>query len=327
MLEETELGAFESIELRSVFPDEAQYFTPWLLKNLSHLQETLNMDLEPEGREIQVGAFKADIVCQNTADGSWVVIENQLEETDHAHLGKVLTYAAGLDARTVIWIAKRFKDEHRAALDWQNKIAEDDIHFFGIEVELWRIGDSLPAPRFNIVCQPNDWSREVTDTATQHLTESQLQYQKYWTHLRDALERAESAVLFSTPSKYSYQSFGIGHSDFQIRAWQSRKNKQIYIQLMMLEEDAKAHFHLLKEQQQDIEAEFGESLKWLEMPNNKGSSVYLYQENVDPTDEADWQNQHEWMISKLERFYKVFQQRIKHLDADEEDIEELDGLA
>lgn len=111
------LSRLEEVELREVWPDEAQDFTPWLAEeeNLGLLGETLGLELELVAREIQVGDYRADILCKNE-DGSRVLIENQLEKTDHRHLGQILTYSAGLDVLTVIWVAKQFEKDHRAAL-------------------------------------------------------------------------------------------------------------------------------------------------------------------------------------------------------------------
>ena len=153
----TEMGRLERVALRDIWTTEAQDFTPWLAQpeNLAVLSETLNMDLETAGQEESVGPFRADILCRDTLDDSWVLIENQLERTDHTHLGQLLTYAAGLQTVTIVWVAANFTDEHRAALDWLNEITDERFRFFGLEVELWKIGNSPAAPKFNIASRPN----------------------------------------------------------------------------------------------------------------------------------------------------------------------------
>jgi hypothetical protein len=160
----TELGRLERVELRNIWQSEAQHFTPWLARedNLALLADTLGIDLELEAVERNVGPFRADILCKDTISDSWVLIENQLERTDHTHLGQLMTYAAGLNAVTIVWIAARIADEHRAAMDWLNDITTGDVQFFALEVELWRIGDSPAAPKFNVVSKPNDWSRSLS---------------------------------------------------------------------------------------------------------------------------------------------------------------------
>ena len=163
------LGRLERVDLRKEWKTEAQDFTPWLTQpeNLAVLSQTLNMDLETAGQEESVGPFRADILCRSTDDDSWVLIENQLERTDHTHLGQLLTYAAGLKTVTIVWVAATFTDQHRAALDWLNEITDERFRFFGLEVELWRIGNSPAAPKFNIVAKPNEWVRAVNQT-TRH---------------------------------------------------------------------------------------------------------------------------------------------------------------
>ena len=162
-----ELERLERVDLRNIRETEAQDFTPWLAteENLSVLADTLHMELELAVQETNVGPFRADILCRNADGGDWVLIENQLERTDHSHLGQLLTYAAGLHAVTICWIADNFTEEHRAALDWLNEITDDRFQFFGLEIELWRIGNSPPAPKFNVVSKPNDWSRSVAEMA------------------------------------------------------------------------------------------------------------------------------------------------------------------
>ncbi len=158
------LARLERVDLREEWKTEAQDFTPWLAQadNLALLSETLNMELKTMGQEASVGPFRADILCRDTLDDSWVLIENQLERTDHTHLGQLLTYAAGLQTVTIIWVAATFNDEHRAALDWLNEITDERFRFFGLEVELWKIGDSPAAPKFNIVSKPNEWAHSAS---------------------------------------------------------------------------------------------------------------------------------------------------------------------
>ena len=146
------LGRLERVELRDYWEHEGSDFTPWLAseENIALLSETIGLELEVQQEEAAVGPFRADILCRDTASDELVIIENQLEKTDHKHLGQTITYASGLDAVNIVWIAARFTEEHRAALDWLNRITHEEFRFFGIEIELWRIGKSVPAPKFNI---------------------------------------------------------------------------------------------------------------------------------------------------------------------------------
>ena len=195
------LGRLERVSLRDVWLSQADDFTPWLAKeeNIAILSDAIGIDLEVEAQEKEVGPFRADILCKDTATANWVLIENQLEKTDHTHLGQLMTYAAGLQAVTMRFrIAERFTEEHRAALDWLNEITDDRFNFFGLEIELWRIGESPVAPKFNIVCKPNDWSKTVANAASslaaEELTETKKLQLEYWTTFRDYIEEQGSPV-------------------------------------------------------------------------------------------------------------------------------------
>ena len=183
------LGKLEKVDLRQIWQNEGQDFTPWLAQkeNLELLGEVIGIELELEAQEKNVGPFRADILCKNTSDDSLVLIENQIERTDHKHLGQLLTYASGLQSVVIVWVASKFTEEHRKALDWLNEITDEKFRFFGLEVELWKIGNSSVAPKFNIVSQPNNWSKAVAQAAknldTQETSETKgLQY-RYWQNL------------------------------------------------------------------------------------------------------------------------------------------------
>lgn len=156
-----DLGKLERVELREAWTSESADFTPWLADHLDLLGEQLGLSLELVGREVSVGQFSADILCRLTGTDHLVLVENQLEWTDHRHLGQIITYTAGLEALTVIWVAAGFVEQHRGALDWLNGNTPEDVGFYGVEVQLWRIGDSAPAPRFNVVSRPNIGFKEV----------------------------------------------------------------------------------------------------------------------------------------------------------------------
>lgn len=159
------LGRLSQVDVREVWPSEANSFTPWLAQeeNLRLLAETINMSLILEAREKPVGMFRADIIARNVHTGHLVLIENQLERTDHGHLGQLIMYAAGLKAVSIVWVSSLFTDEHRATFDWLNEVTDAGIAFYGLEMELWQIGDSAIAPKFNLVSKPNMFSKRVSE--------------------------------------------------------------------------------------------------------------------------------------------------------------------
>ena len=291
-----------------------------LPENLTVLSETLGVELELEGREKPVGRFSADLLCKEVGADRWVLIENQLERTDHAHLGQLLTYSAGLQAVTIIWIASAFTEEHRAALDWLNQRTDDDVRFFGLEVELWKIGTSPAAPKFNIVAKPNDWSRSVAHAARSiadgEPTQTQALQQRYWAALHQVLNAIGGAVGGNRkPQLQSWMSYSIGRSGFHIGAVMNRQKRLIRAELYLSGSSAKAHFNLLLAQQSEIERELGYQVIWEELPAGTDSRISRWLSEVEPGDEADWSRQHNWLAVTLNDFHKVFAPRVKEVDA------------
>lgn len=316
------LGRLEKVDLREVWNSEADHFTPWLAReeNLALLGEVLGLDLEHEATEQNVGPFRADIVCRDTVTNTWVLIENQLERTDHTHLGQLMTYAAGLNAVTIAWIAARFTDEHRAALDWLNEITSQDVNFFGLEVELWRIGHSDVAPKFNVVSKPNDWIKTATasrQAAARENSETELLHLEYWTVFREYLEDHGTVLRPRKPFPQYWYDFAIGRADFYLSALTGMRDGYIQVRIVLTGPNAKAHYHLLAADANAIEQEFGETLLWNEGPDQKQSDVSLYRYEVDPTQRENWAEYHAWLHDKLERFYRVFEPRVRVLDADD----------
>ena len=184
MAEIPELGRIEKIDLREAWPNEAEDFTPWLSEQgLDELGEALGLELEMQSREAPVGSFALDMLCTESGTNRTVIIENQLGQTDHDHLGKLLTYAGGCDANVIVWIAKEFRDEHRQALELLNQRTGEDTEFFGVVIELWKIGDSHPAPHFKMVVVPNEWIIKTFPTGT----ERSRRYREFFQELIDSL--------------------------------------------------------------------------------------------------------------------------------------------
>jgi hypothetical protein len=310
------LGRLERVNLDEAWETEAGHFTPWLAQeeNLELLGEVLGIDLECEAVEKNVGPFRADILCKDTAENSWVLIENQIAKTDHTHLGQLMTYAAGLNdaeglkVTTIVWISSTFRDEHRAALDWLNEMTVDSVRFFGLEVELWKIGDSLAAPRFNIVCQPNDWKSTVRE-ATESVSvdddrPSHILRMKYWTAFRSYLQENKSKLRPQKPSKDHWYSFGIGTSQAHTSALLIARDSTIAVELA-LKMNSKEVFADLYSRKDAIERAIGAELDWRELPDKKTSRILLLKD-ADGSDEKDWPKQFEWLQETLEKFDDVF---------------------
>lgn len=302
------LGRLEQVELRSIWISESADFTPWLAEdeNIARLGEAIGMDLELEGKERAVGPFKADVLCKDSMTGNWVLIENQLERTDHTHLGQLLTYAAGLEVVTIVWLAQKFTEEHRAALDWLNRITHDQFSFFGIEIELLRIGSSDLAPNFRVISKPNDWQRKVSEANTNmNLTEIEKFRMDYWGKLAEYISSRSKILACRKPQPNHWFSFGIGSTDAHLSARVNTKERKVQVALTLSPANAKALFAYLKNSEQDIESKIGARLDWRELPDNKRSYVEL-SHSCEPTDRSDWLVQHQWLFERLESFHKNF---------------------
>jgi hypothetical protein len=331
-LSQVTLGRLERVELRDIWMSEASHFTPWLARseNLEVLGETLGLELELEAQERAVGPFRADILCKDIGRDQWVLIENQLEKTDHVHLGQLLTYASGLEAVTIIWVAARFTEEHRSTLDWLNRITNESFRFFGVEVELWRIGGSPAAPKFNIVSKPNDWSQAVAHAARAiddaELTDTRKIQRDYWDGLHQALREVAGAVRGDRkPQPQSWMAYPVGRTGFHLSAVMIRPKRQVRAELYIAGDSAKLYLAELMVQRAEIEHEFGEQLTWEDLPTRRDCRVAIYLNDVDPEDQADWARQHRWLADKLNRMHRVFSKRVPALRADSGFVAEADA--
>lgn len=197
------LDKLKKVDLRDVWPHEALDFTKWLSEepNLAILSSAVGIELELIETESSVGSFNVDIYAQEAGTGRKVIIENQLEDTNHDHLGKVITYAAGKGAEVVVWVVARARDEHRQAIEWLNQHTDSDFGFFLVEIELWSIGDSLPAPRFNVVEQPNEWTKAIK--LSEGLSETERVKLSYWTKYREVAQATPEFLRVFNPQKPS----------------------------------------------------------------------------------------------------------------------------
>ena len=316
------LGRLVKVDLRSVWSSESSDFTPWLARaeNLAVLGETVGIDLELEAQEKDVGPFRADILCKDLGTESWVLIENQLERTDHTHLGQLLVYASGLKAVTIVWVAQRFTEEHRATLDWLNAITDDQFRFFGLEVELWRIGQSEPAPKFNVVSKPNDWSRQVSQAAhrieTGELSDVKRTQLEFWTGFMKHLAARGSRIRPVAPRPQHWAPFSIGRTGFRLDAMALVRDRGMAVNLVLTDEKAKPHFHLLAQDRALVETEIGMPLQWRELPSNKESHVYTGAHPADYAARDRWPEYYDWLADKAEAYVRVLGPRIRELRAE-----------
>lgn len=326
-------GRLERVDLRAGWVSEAQDFTPWLAneENIALVGEAIGLELEKVSAEVGVGPYRADILCKETANDSWVLIENQLERTDHIHLGQILTYAASLEAVTVVWIARTFTDEHRAALDWLNKITEGNFNFFGLEIQLWRIGDSPIAPRFNVVSQPNDWAQTVRRTAESRARGAtsgtgQL-HLEYWSQLKEFFQERGSLLKLPSPPGGSGIRLSLGRSNFSLEAWNITTAGRSEVDVAIRGPRRWAQLQLLRRRSTDLERQLGLGpLSWTDTPGKPVSRAWLSRTS-NPRDRTSWPELNLWFAETLERMDAVFRPIVKTLDPDNDVSEDAGSMA
>lgn len=312
------LGQLESVEIRSQWPNEESNFTPWLATddNIQLLADAIALDLEVEDTEVSIGSFKADIVAKD-GDGRKVIIENQLGKTDHKHLGQLITYASGLGARIIIWVCREVTDEHRQAVDWLNEVTTTDVAFFACEIELWRIGESPPAPKFRVISSPNDWSK-VVRTPHETMSPTKTMHLEFWNAFKESMTATETDLRLRTPRAAHWYSIAVGRSKFNIALTNNTQAHRLGCEIYIRGKKAKAAFAMLQEQQQEIETSLGK-LEWQELPEGQDCRIIKYRE-ADTKNRETWPELHTWLKDSAESFHDVFSPRIKTLKLAGEEV-------
>ena len=304
------LSKLKKVELREIWQREDADFTNWLAKeeNLKILSEEIEVDIELVGTEQNVGRFSVDILAKEEAGDRNIIIENQLEKTDHDHLGKIITYASGYDAEIIIWIVKSVRAEHHKAIDWLNEHTEEKIGFFLIKIELWQIGDSDPAPKFEIVASPNEWAKAIkTSTSGGGPSELNIKYLDFWNRFKDyALTKGHDTNR--KPFPQNFYEVGIkGYSGCWISFSFPSREKKIRCSLYI--SNNKDLFNFLKERQIEIEKDAGKKFIWAE--EKKDSLIKLEKEVDSVFDESKDEEYFSWLYDMNIMFRNVFTKYLK----------------
>ncbi|WP_200885251.1 DUF4268 domain-containing protein [Vibrio campbellii] len=306
-----ELGKIKVVPVRTIWKHEANDFTPWLYNHIQELSDALGIELEVEDVEVPVGPYYADILAKDTGTGKYVVIENQLEKTDHDHLGKCLTYASVLDASTVIWLASNFTDEHKKALDWLNDHTSDELAFYGIKLELLQINESLPAVNFNIVSQPNDVVKQVTKRKdNSELSETRMTQLKFWEAFKSSLQQTNKITKLQTPRPQYWFDIALGKSGIHLSNTFNTNENVIGLRVYIGSKEVPKWLPYFEEHKTDIEHQLGQKLEWSPNSNAKDKVITLTK-SFDLTNEAKWQEPIKWLTENTVRFYEVFSQLVK----------------
>jgi len=300
------VGRLENVDLRKVWVKEAKDFTTWLESNLDILSEHLGFDLSPLEREKSAGTFSADIFAEGP-NGDTVVIENQLEKTDHDHLGKLVTYLSNLEAKTAIWITSNPRPEHITAVNWLNEISPPDTSFFLVKVEAYKIGDSEPAPLFTSICAPSEEAKQIGEQK-QHLAERHLKRLDFWKQL---LEKAKSKTNLHSnvsPSKDNWITAGAGKSGmgWSYAITMDKGSVELFINRGPDKKDETDKiYERISEDRDKIENEFGEPLIWDRVEGRRVCRIKSISEIGGLKDTDSWDQIQEDMIDRMTRLEKA----------------------
>ena len=300
------LNELKDVNVRKQWEDEARDFTPWVASRsgLDLIGKALDLSLEEESsaEEVSVGRYNADVVCIDAERRVRVVIENQLATFNHDHLGKALTYATGLNANIVIWVATEFNDEHIKTIDWLIRNTAKEINLFAVKVRLVCIGDSPRAAVFEVIAKPDGWSGNPPPEPLPQSKEENLRFWKrYVEHLN----------LNRTAGSDHWMNFGVGSTLATLSAARLRSHGSLRFELYMRGNTNRTVFNNLHSEKQSIESEIGFDLKWVQNPD---TSSIRATNDMDPSDESQWEKHIEWFADMRTKFDKVFRSRLQNIN-------------
>lgn len=276
------LGKLKEVDIRKVWAHEQYDFSKWLAgeDNIKELGDTLNLSLTDVETEKFVGNYRCDILCKDEITGKAVLVENQLEATDHDHLGKIITYASGLDAAVVVWIVAAAKEEHASAIEWLNKHTDDELSFFLIEVHAYTIGDSEPAPMFKIIEQPNDFAKIVKAISkNSDMSDTEKKRLEFWTQLNEVLEERGKPFNKRKATTDHWYSVAMGSSECSISM--DLVNKEHKIRVGVWISDNKDLYDKFYAHKDEIENTCGFELCWDRLDNKKAALACTYIKGLD----------------------------------------------
>ena len=308
------LSRLTEVDLREVWQNEATDYTNWLAseENLRLLSDEIGIEIVLETTEASIGRFRVDILAKEEITGRKIIIENQLEQTNHDHLGKIITYASGLDAEIIVWIVKDVRDEHEKAVNWLNENTDEKINFFAIRMELWKIGDSQIAPKFHIISQPNDWAKDAKKTSERsELSERAKLQLEFWEKFNEFVISRDQTFNLRKPYPQHWYSLSVGSSKANISLsiiFAKRLMRcEIYIP------DNKSLYYDLENEKESIESKLDYELEWNPLVNKKASRI-ITEKKLDLNDSSNWENGFIWLMETTKEFRTVFSKAINKID-------------
>lgn len=283
------IGKLEEVDIRKLWKHEQYDFSEWLSKkeNIENLNDILGLTLVDISKETYVGSYRCDLFAKDETTGIKVIIENQLEMSNHDHLGKIITYASGLDAKVVVWIVKEAREEHRSAIEWLNNNTNSNINFFLIEIHAYKIGNSDNAPMFQVIEQPNDFiknNKSINSNDT--MNKSQSQRLEFWNQFNNVLvERGKPFNVRKATTDHWY-NVAIGTSDAHIDITLVNKDSVIGVELYIT--DNKDLFDKLYQKKDEIESDLGFKLDWRRLNNSKASRIVTFIKSLNFDDHSNY---------------------------------------
>ena len=305
------LGKLSIVPLRTIWKHEAHDFTPWLSSNIDELAKAIGIELEIEDIEVPVGPYFADILAKDAGTGQYVVIENQLEKTNHDHLGKCITYASVLNATTIIWIASDFTDEHNKAMDWLNDHTSDEISVYAVKLELIKIDNSNPAVNFNLQSFPNDVVKQATKRKDQgDLSDTRITQLRFWEKFKESLLNTKTISKLQTPRPQYWFDISLGKSGVHLSNTFNTSENIIGVRVYIGNKEADTWYPFFESVKDNIEIQLGEKLSWNPNPENRDKVIALTK-SFDLSDSSMWDAPIKWLTDKTVDFRKVFGELVR----------------
>jgi len=298
------LAKLQKIDLRDVWNSEPD-FTSWLAQkeNLDLLSEEIGVDIKLIKTEANVGRFNVDILAEEEGTGRKIIIENQLEDTNHDHLGKIITYASGYDAEIIIWVVRDVREEHQRAIEWLNEHTDEKTGYFLIKIELWQIEGSNPAPKFDVLASPNEWAKAIkASPAGGELSDTKLQQLDFWTKFRGSVRAKDTNIRLQSPRPQHWYNVSMGSADAHIGLTVNTKENLIGCELWIGRN--KELFTFLSDRKEEIEKEIGEKADWVD--SRVSSSIKIRKDVSNVFDQNKVDLYFAWLYEKTILFQKVF---------------------
>ena len=311
-----ELGKIKVVkDLRSVWKNESNDFTKWLAReeNIKLLGDELGLSLQVQETEAGVGSYRLDILASETSDENEVpvIIENQLESTNHDHLGKIITYASGYDAKYIIWVVREAREEHIQAINWLNENTLENRNFFLVKIELWQIEDSLLAPKFQIICRPNEWGKTIRNKRTaSEFSTAQMVHYSIWSDFKDYALLHKPKFSLRTPSQEHWYDITVGRSGVFIELTAHSKENLLTCRFYIRRDHNLYHF--LESHKNEITQKMGFELNWDCVEDRNACYIDTSKKfdkllNGEKTDKECLT----WLFNMASKFYEVFPQYLR----------------